>query len=86
MALESMAWGCVTIVAGHGGLVEIVDDRITGLIFEPGDAASLRLSLETALNNPTLCTSIRRNGRARARAEFSLEAHYRAVQQVYQDP
>jgi glycosyltransferase involved in cell wall biosynthesis len=83
MAMESMAWGCVTIVAGHGGLVEIVDDKITGFVFQPGDAASLQSKLEVALNNTALCDDIRRDGREKAREKFSLEAHYQAVQRIY---
>jgi glycosyltransferase involved in cell wall biosynthesis len=84
MALEAMAWGCVTIVAGHGGLVEIVDDMVTGLVFQPGDAAALRFKLETVLTDAPLRANIRCNGRERARDEFSLEAHYHAVQQIYE--
>jgi len=84
MALESMAWGCLTIVAGHGGLVEIVDDGITGLVFQPGNADSLRFKIEAVLNDPTLCADIRRRGRERARDKFSLETHYEAVQRIYE--
>jgi glycosyltransferase involved in cell wall biosynthesis len=84
MALESMAWGCIPIVAGHGGLLEIVDDKITGLVFQPGDAASLRLKIETVLHDAELCCDIRRNGPARVREKFSLDAHYEAVQVIYE--
>ncbi len=83
MALESMAWNCITIVAGHGGLVEIVEDEISGLVFQPGDAASLRSKLERILNDPQFGAGLRRNGNIRAREHFSLEAHYREVQQIY---
>jgi glycosyltransferase involved in cell wall biosynthesis len=70
-------------VAGHGGLVEIVDDKITGFVFQPGDAASLQSKLEVALNDTALCDDLRRDGREKAREKFSLEAHYQAVQRIY---
>ncbi len=84
MALEAMAWGCLTVVAGHGGLVEIVDDEISGLVFAPGDASALRSKLTAALNDAAKCAELRRNGRARAREMFSPEAHYQGVQRIYE--
>lgn len=52
MAIEAMAGGLPVIVANHGGLPEVVRDGETGLLFDPGDAVSLRSSIESLLHSP----------------------------------
>ncbi len=38
---EAMAAGVPAVAAGHGAFVELVEDGVTGLLHEPGDASSL---------------------------------------------
>ena len=45
VAVEAMAAGVPTVAAGHGAFVELVEDGVTGLLHQPGDAASLALCL-----------------------------------------
>ena len=40
-ALEAAAAGCCVVAAAHGGLPEIISDRVTGRLFAPGDAEAL---------------------------------------------
>ncbi|MDP9011783.1 MAG: glycosyltransferase family 4 protein, partial [Pseudomonadota bacterium] len=83
VAIEAMAWGCVTIVAGHGGLLETVQDDMSGMVFIPGCSDSLRSKIETALSDSQLCSTMRVRGKERARTCFSLRGHYDAVQSFY---
>lgn len=84
MALESMACGCATIVAGHGGLSEIVDDKVTGLLFEPGNEKSLSSQIGLLLSDEQLRSDIRRKGPEKSLEKFSPEKHYDEIQSIYE--
>ncbi|MEU1375023.1 glycosyltransferase [Streptomyces triculaminicus] len=52
---EAMAAGVPAVAAGHGAFVELVEDKVTGLLHQPGDSASLasrirRIAAEPARN------------------------------------
>lgn len=83
VAIESMAWGCCTVVAGHGGLSEVVDDGRTGLTFHPGDVESLRAALLTLINDPDLRLQLASEGRLEYERRFRSNAHCSAVLDVY---
>jgi glycosyltransferase involved in cell wall biosynthesis len=46
VALEAMRCGCAVVASQTGGLPEVIDDGVTGLLFEPGDAHQLAALLE----------------------------------------
>lgn len=48
VAIEAFAFGKPVIAAAHGGLIEIVDDGSTGLLFTPGDVQALGQAFLTA--------------------------------------
>ncbi|WP_419999352.1 glycosyltransferase [Streptomyces boninensis] len=41
VVVEAMAAGVPTVAAAHGAFVELVEDGVSGLLHQPGDAASL---------------------------------------------
>ena len=59
VALEAMAAGAPTIVAGTGGLAEIVEGTGAGLIFEPGNHHELADCIEQALLQPQLSADLK---------------------------
>ncbi|MCP4056795.1 MAG: glycosyltransferase family 4 protein [Pseudoalteromonas sp.] len=50
VAIESLYHGRPVLAANHGGLSEIVEDGVTGFLFEPGDSDSLRTCLSRLLS------------------------------------
>ncbi len=55
VALEAMVSGCACVVAGTGGLREIVPaDGSAGLRFAAGDSKSLQATLERVLSDDVL--------------------------------
>jgi glycosyltransferase involved in cell wall biosynthesis len=52
VAVEAMAAGVPVIASRVGGLPEVVTDGVTGLLVEPGDAASLADAIDGLLRNP----------------------------------
>src|SRR6202000_1289650 len=53
-----------------GGIPEVVEDGVTGLLVTPDDPAALAMALNTVLTNASLATSMGQGGRDRAVSEF----------------
>lgn len=78
-AVEAL-WARRPLVASRTqGLREIVEEGVTGLQAEPGDAASLAAAIARLLDDPALAHDLAETGRREARRRFSTESYGRAV-------
>jgi glycosyltransferase involved in cell wall biosynthesis len=66
--LEAMAHGRPVVATAVGGIPELVEDGVTGLLVPAGDVAALRSALERLLADPILRRRMGREGRRRAAA------------------
>jgi glycosyltransferase involved in cell wall biosynthesis len=64
--VEAMAAGLPVIASSSGGVPEIIDDGINGLLFPPGNAVALSEKLETLIENGNLKKTIAENAVRRA--------------------
>jgi len=71
--MEAMASGCAILASRVGGLPDLVQDGVAGLLVEPADAASFETRLRQLLADRPRLASMRRAATAAAR-QFSLEA------------
>ena len=76
VAIEAMAAGRSVIAANHGGLSEIVVDRVTGTLVVPGSVESLAAAIVSYIGDSTRVTVEGNAGRERFAAEFE-ETHYK---------
>ncbi len=67
VAIEAMAAGTPAVVTRVGALPEIVADRQTGLVVEPGDPVALASALDQVVQDPSLAQRFGRAGIQRAR-------------------
>jgi glycosyltransferase involved in cell wall biosynthesis len=81
--LEAMASGKAVIASRIGGIPELVNDRVTGLLFEPGNADELRVHLESVMSDAERRAQMGSAGRLRAENNFSLEKHNAELMAVY---
>jgi glycosyltransferase involved in cell wall biosynthesis len=82
--LEAMAHGKAVIATRIGGIPELVNDRVTGLLFEPGNADELRIHLECLMGDAERRAQMGTAGRLRVENNFSLEKHNAELMAVYQ--
>ena len=81
---EAMSHGLPVIASRIGGLPELVEDGVTGFLFEQGNAAELAEKIKRLWENPALCRQMGLAGRAKAEREFGEEAYHRQLVNIYQ--
>jgi glycosyltransferase involved in cell wall biosynthesis len=84
--LEAMCFGCPSVAPRVGGITEVVQDQVSGLLVPFGDIGKQVSAVENLIRNPTLRASFGRAAQACAREHFSAgsivpryEALYRRV-------
>ena len=85
VAREAMAYGRAVVATNVGGLLDAIEDEVSGLLVEPGDSAALRLALERLLADPSRRERLGAAARTKAQAEFGWAAATAATIAVYRD-
>jgi starch synthase len=71
--LEAMACATAVVASRVGGIPEVVDAGVTGLLVPPDDPASLADALNLLLRDPGRAAAMGLAGRKRAVTEFSWD-------------
>ena len=79
VAIEAMAAGKPVIAAAHGGILDIVEPGVTGLLVKPKDEVALADALERLLGDTELCVKMGQAGQARQAQLFSLDSQVDAT-------
>lgn len=80
---RAMAHGKPVVASRIGAIPEIVEDGVTGLLVEPGDAAALASAIGRLWSDPARCAELGRAGRERAGREFAAERVYERLLAIY---
>lgn len=81
--LEAMAAGKPVVASAVGGLRESVVDGATGWSVAPANSQALAQGIAKLIANPAMAVEFGSAGRARVRAEFSLENMARGNEALY---
>jgi glycosyltransferase involved in cell wall biosynthesis len=73
-AIEAMASGTPVVASRLGGIPEVVEDGVTGVLVEPGNIAELRERLAEVLGDRHLAERLGRNARERFLEKFTWAA------------
>ena len=82
-ALEAAAAGCCVVAANHGGLPEIIDDGVTGVLVTPGDPAALAAALTRLRADPAARERLGAAAAVTMRERFSPERLLTQTQALY---
>lgn len=83
--VEAFASRLPVIASRLGPLAELVQDGVTGLLFEPGNSQDLSLKLQWAAHNPLEMDAMGLNARKHYEAEFTAESNYHQLMAIYAD-
>jgi glycosyltransferase involved in cell wall biosynthesis len=82
--IEAMAAGKPVIGTQIGGIPEVIEDGVTGLVVPPRSPDALAQAIIKILRDPNLAYRIGTAGREQGKVRFSLERHVAEVQRVYE--
>lgn len=81
--LEAMASGVAVIASDVGGVRELVEDGVTGKVFQAGDVSGLAECIACLAEEPDLAVAYGEAARRRV-SPYSVEAHARELVSVYE--
>jgi glycosyltransferase involved in cell wall biosynthesis len=70
---EAMACGLPVIASNSGGIPEIIEDRVSGILTKPGDAGNLAQALQELIEDPNLRQLLGSRAQARMVEQFGLQ-------------
>lgn len=80
---EAMRCGVAVLGTDAGGVPEIIEDGVSGLLFPPENSVTLAAKLKTLIADPQLRTRLAAAGKARADELFAEERHYQQLQALF---
>jgi glycosyltransferase involved in cell wall biosynthesis len=83
--LEAMASGVPVIGSNIGGIPDIIEDGVNGLLVSPGDPQGLADAIIQILENPELAARFREAGLKTVRDRFSWDKISDQFIEVYQE-
>lgn len=83
--VEAYSCGLPVIASRLGGMAEIVEDGVTGLHFEAGNAYDLAEKVRWMASHPDECKKMGENARKMYEKKYTAEINYKMLMQIYQD-
>ncbi|MFA6562660.1 MAG: glycosyltransferase family 4 protein [Verrucomicrobiia bacterium] len=81
--LEAYAMGKPVVASRIGAIAEMVEEGVTGLLFEPGQPADLARKIRQLIEQPERVIELGRAARARFEHRFSAAANYQQLMDIY---
>lgn len=83
--VEAFAVGLPVIASRLGALAMLIEDRVTGLLFDPSSEKSLADAILWAEQHPDDMAAMGRNARRVYEEHYSAEANYLRLMEIYND-
>lgn len=83
--VEAFACGLPVIASRIGALAELIDDGVTGLLFEPSNANDLAAKLIWAQQNPEKMREMGCNARKVYERKYTAEQNYQQLMAIYDE-
>jgi glycosyltransferase involved in cell wall biosynthesis len=83
--MESMAAGKPVVATRVGGVPDLVEDGVHGLLVPPRDPRALADAVGGLLRDPHARVELGRRGQERQRRDFDIAATVRCVEDIYDE-
>ena len=83
--LQAQAMACAVVATAIGGIPEVVEDGVTGLLVAPRDAEALAENIGALLDDPALSARMGQNSRRKIAESHSLDAMGERLLELYAD-
>jgi len=81
---ESFALAKPVIGANIGPIPELIENEVTGLLFEPGNVNDLAEKINYLIGKPDMILKMGRNARAKIEKSYNSDIHYNKLMKVYE--
>jgi glycosyltransferase involved in cell wall biosynthesis len=85
VVLEAMAAGVPVLASNVGGIPDLIEHGVTGMLFDPANASSIRAAVQEVLENPGLRQNLAAKAKASALSRFQPEIIARRHLQIYRE-
>jgi glycosyltransferase involved in cell wall biosynthesis len=82
--IEASACEKPVIVSAVGGLIEVVQDGVTGIVVPPRNPEAAAAAIIALINNPALMHEMGKNGRKRVELLYKWEDNVKQMVIIYQ--
>jgi glycosyltransferase involved in cell wall biosynthesis len=80
---EALATGLPVVASRLGAMAEIVQSNRTGLLFTPGNAIDLAVTVEWAVSHPNEIAEMGRRAREEFKTKYTAERNYQLLRDIY---
>lgn len=85
VAGEAMSHGVPVIASRIGALQEVVEDGVSGVLFEPGNDYDLATKLKELWDKPQICRKLGKAGRKKILRECNKDTYFERLIAVYEE-
>jgi glycosyltransferase involved in cell wall biosynthesis len=83
--IEYMGAGLPIVATRVGGVPDLIEDGVHGVLVEPGDPAGLAAAIDDLLSDPARASELGAQARERRRREFGLDLMVHNVEALYEE-
>ncbi|MBU1616093.1 glycosyltransferase, partial [bacterium] len=81
--MEAMSASLPVVATDVGGVSELVQDGVTGILVPPGDGEAMASGIRRLLQDPDLRERMGASGLKKIRQEFSFERMVEQMEEIY---
>ncbi len=85
VVIEAMAAGCAIIASRAGGITDLIENSVSGILTSPESSAQIAEALAELLTNPELRLRLGAQARSTARAKYSRETVIDQIENLYRE-
>ncbi|MDD5027117.1 MAG: glycosyltransferase family 4 protein [Candidatus Omnitrophica bacterium] len=80
---EALSCGKCVVASARGGIPELIEDKVHGLLFDPSEPESLKAKISWLINNPDKIMEFGRNGPEKIASINNRKIHYERLSGLY---